>query len=121
MRFVCLGYMDESKWEAMSQGERDELFDECIAYGEELGRGGHVLHGQLLERSRNGVSLRHQDGRVTVTDGPFAETKEQLAGFSTFEARDLNHAIQLMSGSPGLRMGHFEIRAVDEALTAGKS
>lgn len=121
MKFVCLGYMDEARWEAMSQAERDAVLGECMAYGGELGRNGHVLAGEPLQRSRNSVTLRHQDGQVSVTDGPYAETKEQIGGVLIFEARDLNHAIQLMSGNPGLRMGPFEIRAVDEALSAKTS
>ena len=116
MRFVCMGYRDESKWEALSEAERAAFLEDCIAFGDELHRGGHVLGGVPLRDAREGVTLRLRDGRVAVTDGPFAETKEHLGGVLIFEARDLNHAIQLMSRHPGLRGGPFEIRAVDEKI-----
>jgi hypothetical protein len=118
MRFVCLGYRDETRWGAMSEADRAALLDDCIAYGGELHRGGHVLGGEALQDSRNAVTLRQRDGKVEITDGPFAETKEHLGGILVFEARDLNHAIQLMSSHPGVRGGPFEIRAVDEQISA---
>jgi hypothetical protein len=118
MKFVCLGYRDETRWEALPEGERAAFLEECLAYGDELRRGGHVVGGAALRGGRDAVTLRHRDGRVVVTDGPFAETKEQLGGVLVFEARDLNHAIQLMSRNPGVRGGRFEIRAVDERIDA---
>ena len=118
MKFVCLGYRDESKWEAMTGGDRAAFMEECIVYGVELSRSGHVLGGQAIEDARNAVTLRLRDGKVAVTDGPFAETKEHLGGILVFEARDLNHAIQLMARHPGIRGGCFEIRAVDERTCA---
>jgi hypothetical protein len=118
MKFVCLGYRDEAKWEAMSEAERAAFMEDCIAYGGELHRGGHVLGGEALQDGRSAVTLRHRGGKVEVTDGPFAETKEQLGGILIFEARDLNHAIQLMAAHPGVRAGSFEIRAVDKKICA---
>lgn len=116
MRFVCLGYGDESKWEAMPEAERNALMEACFAFDDELRQGGHFVSGEALQDARNAVTLRHQNGQVAVTDGPFIETKEHLGGFVIFEARDLNHAIQLMSKHPGIRGGTFEIRPVDEAI-----
>ena len=118
MKFVCLGYRDESMWEAMTGAGRAAFLEECIAYGLELSRAGHVLGGQPLEDARNAVTLRLRDGKVAVTDGPFAETKEVLGGILVFEARDLDHAIQLLARHPGIRGGCFEIRAVDEQIGA---
>jgi hypothetical protein len=118
MKFVCLGYMDETRWEALSEGERTAFMEECFAYDDELRRGGHFVGGEALQNIRHAVTLRHRGGRVAVTDGPYAETKEQLGGILFLEARDLNHAIQLMSRHPGVRNGPFEIRAADEAINA---
>ncbi len=114
MRYICLGYMDESKWEALSEAERSAAMEECLAYDDVLREGGHFVGGEALQSARNAVTLRWKDGKVAVTDGPFAETKEQLGGFLILEASDLNHAIQLMSRHPGVRVGGpFEIRPAD--------
>lgn len=118
MRFVCLGYMDETRWAAFSEAEQNAIMDECFAYDHELRAGGHFAGGEALQAARNAVTLRTRSGSVAVTDGPYAETKEQLGGILMLEARDLNHAIQLMSRHPGVRFGAFEIRAVDEQLCA---
>lgn len=92
--------------------------EECFAYDDELRRGGHFIGGEALQSIRNATTLRYRNGKVTVIDGPYAETKEQLGGILFLEARDLNHAIQLMSHHPGVRSGAFEIRAADEAINA---
>lgn len=125
MRFVCLGYMDDTKWNTMSESERNAMMDECFAYDDELRRGGHFVGGEALQSARNGATLRFENGKVAVTDGPFTETKEQLGGILFLEARDLNHAIQLMSKHPGVRWGPFEIRPanveIHELVAARKS
>ena len=109
----------------MPQADQQRMFDECFAYDNVLRRAGHFLGGEALDSARNAVTLRMKNGEVQVTDGPFAETKETLGGILLLEARDLNHAIALMSKHPGVRMGSsFEIRPVDEAmnrLVAGRS
>lgn len=117
MKFICLGYLNESSWDTKSEEERQRFMNECFDYHNELHRSGHVLGGEALDSSRNTVTLRLKDGTVDVKDGPYAETKEVLAGFSVLEARDLNHAIALMSKHPGLRAGPFEIRAADEGVS----
>ena len=114
MKYVCLGYFDEESWEKLPESERNALMDECFAYDEVLRKNGHIAGGEALESARNAAILRWKDGKVSVTDGPFAETKEQLGGFVVLEARDLNHAIQLISAHPGVRIGPFEIRPVDD-------
>lgn len=118
MRFFCLGYLDETKWSAMGESGQGAFVKECFAYDEGLRRGGHFLGGVALQSGRNAVTLRPCSGQVAVTDGPFAETKELLGGILILEARDLNHAIALMSKHPGVRAGAFEIRPVDEEMTA---
>jgi hypothetical protein len=110
--------MDEAKWGEKSEAEQAALMDNCLAYDDELRRGGHFLGGEALQSIRNGAALRFRDGQVVVTDGPFAETKEHLGGILFLEARDLNHAIQLMSKHPGIRNGPFEIRPADEEINA---
>jgi len=118
MRFICLGYLDESKWEQWSEADRKGFMEECLTYDDTLRKGGHFLGGEALQSIRNGVTLKHQNGQVSVTDGPFAETKEHLGGILFLEARDLNHAIQLMSKHPGVRCGPFEIRPANEDINA---
>jgi len=114
MRFICLGYLDEDVWNAMGESAQSRFVDECLAYDGELRRAGHFAGGEALQTARNAATLRYRNQRVEVTDGPFAETKEQLGGILILEARDLNHAIQLMSRHPGVRAGAFEIRPADE-------
>ena len=110
MKYVCLGYMEPKKWETMSEGERYTFIDGCFDYDDELRKKGHFVGGEALQGPQNAVTLRYQNGKVSVTDGPYAETKEQLGGILILEANDLNHAIQLMSRHPGVRGGPFEIR-----------
>jgi hypothetical protein len=110
MKYICLGYYDEKKWETMSEGERNSMMDECFAYDDVLRKNGHFVGGEALQSARNATTLRWQNGKMSVTDGPHAETKELLGGILVLEARDLNHAIQLMSKHPGVKAGPFEIR-----------
>ena len=110
MKYVCLGYMDPTKWKAMSETEINAFVDECLTYDEVLRNNGHFAGGDALQGPESAVTLRFQGGKVSVTDGPYAETKEQLGGILILEAKDLNHAIQLMSKHPGVRGGPFEIR-----------
>ena len=116
MKYVCLGLYDETKFAQLPQEERERMFEECFAYDDELRRGGHFLGGEALDSARNAVTLRMKNGKVEVTDGPYVETKETLGGILLLEARDLNHAIALMSKHPGVRMGPFEIRPAHEAV-----
>jgi hypothetical protein len=102
--------MDPKKWETMSESERNAFVDECFAYDDVLRKNGHFAGGEGLQGPDNATTLRFQNGKVSVTDGPYAETKEQLGGILILEATDLNHAIQLMSKHPGVRGGPFEIR-----------
>ncbi len=110
MKYICLGYMEEKKWDAMSENERNAMMDECFTYDDELRKNGHFAGGEALQSAQNATTLRWKNGKVSITDGPFAETKEQLGGILILEARDLNHAIQLMSKHPGVKAGPFEIR-----------
>lgn len=114
MKYVCLGYFDEKQWETLSESEQNALIDECFAYDDVLRKNGHNVGGEALQSPRNASTVRWKNGTVSVTDGPYAETKEQLGGILLLEARDLNHAIQLISNHPGVKVGPFEIRPVDD-------
>ena len=110
MKYICLGYIDEDKWQGISEGERNAFMDRCFEYDDVLRKNGHFAGGEALQSTRNAVTLHWKNGKVSITDGPYAETKEQLGGILILEARDLNHAIQLMSNHPGVKAGPFEIR-----------
>ncbi len=114
MKYLCLGYLDEKELDGMSESEREIFIEECSAYGDVLRTNGHFIRLEGLERAQNANTLRYQNGKVTITDGPYAETKEQVGGLLLLEANDLNHAVQLMSKHPGIRVGAFEIRAIEE-------
>ncbi len=116
MRFVCLGYADPQQFEPPMPAGVESLVTECLAYDDELRRGGHYVQGFALQNARSAATLRWRETGATITDGPFCETKEQLGGLLILEARDLNHAIQLISQHPGLRFGPFEIRPLDQAF-----
>jgi hypothetical protein len=115
MKFICLGFFVEEHWDALSKAEQNTLIEECFAYDDQLLKDGHWLDGgQALQSARTAKTLRWSGGKVIVTDGPFAETKEQLGGIGVLEASDMDHAVQLMSKHPGVRIGPFEIRLVNE-------
>jgi hypothetical protein len=119
MKYVCLGFFDEVAFAQIPQADAQRMFEECFAYDDLLRRGGHFLGGEALDSAHNAVTLRLKDGEVQVTDGPYVETKETLGGILLLEARDLNHAIALMSKHPAVRMKWrttFEIRPADEAM-----
>jgi hypothetical protein len=114
MKYVCLGYYNEKSWADMSEDEVNAFVDECFTYDDILRENGQVLGGEALQETRNAVTLRWNNGKVSVTDGPYAETKEQLGGILVLEARDMNHAIHIMSEHPGVKAGPFEIRPADD-------
>lgn len=118
MKFICLGYYDESKWADVPESQQSAMMEECFAYDDVLRKGGHFTGGEALQSARVAKTLRYANGKTVVTDGPFAETKEQLGGILILEARDLDHAVELMAKHPGVRSGPFEIRPADEAINA---
>lgn len=110
MKFICLGYLDEKKWEKIPENERHALMDECFAYDDVLRENGHFAGGEALQGPGTARTLRWKKSKASVTDGPFAETKEVLGGILILEADNLDHAVQLMSKHPGVKVGPFEIR-----------
>ena len=115
MKYICLGYMDEQKWEGMTGSAVNTFMDKCFAYDDELRSNGHFVGGEALQSARHTTTVKCRDGKVTVTDGPFTETKEHLGGIMVLEAPDLNRAIQLISNHPSVQMGScWEIRPADD-------
>lgn len=110
MKYICLGYIDNALFDARPAAEQTAMMDRCFAYDDQLRANGHFKGGELLQSPDTAMTLRHANGRVIVTDGPFAETKEQLGGILILEARDLNHAVELISKHPGTKIGPWEIR-----------
>ncbi len=116
MKFAFLGYSQKNNWNAMSKAEQDAMFQECFAYDGKLIKEGHFgSEGMALQPSPTAKTVRWHKGKVIVTDGPFAETKEQLGGVAVLEADDMARAVELVSKHPGLHYGAtFEIRPIDE-------
>ena len=114
MKYICLGYYDKNKHEAMTDGEKQAMFDECFEYDDHLRDNGHWAGGEGLQPAETALTVRWKNGKVATTDGPYAETKEQLGGILILEARDMNHALQLMAQHPAVaNYGNiFEIRPV---------
>ena len=110
MKFICLGYIEPGKFENMAESERNRMIDACFAYDDVLRRNGHFAGGDGLQPASTAATLRSNAGKVSVTDGPYAETKEQIGGILILEAKSREHAIELMSKHPGVQMGPFEIR-----------
>jgi hypothetical protein len=111
MKYICLGYYDKGKFDGMTEAERNAMFDKCFEYDDYLRANGHWAGGEALQPAETALTLYGKNGKVATTDGPYTETKEQLGGILVLEARDLNHAVQLMSQHPVLKYGNiFEIR-----------
>ena len=111
MKYLCLGYYDKGKFNGMTESERNAMFDTCFEYDDHLRANGHWAGGEALQGPETALTLSRRDGKVAMTDGPYVETKEQLGGILVLEARDMNHAVQLMAQHPALTYGSiFEIR-----------
>ncbi len=120
MKYLCLAYEEQKKLDDLSRSEWDDLRQETLGYVETLRKNGHLLSTQALQSVQTAATVRVRSGQLSVTDGPFAETKEQLGGFFLIEARDLNEAIQVASRWPSARLGSIEVRPIDEELRAEK-
>ncbi len=113
MRYLCLGYMDEKQWQAIVAGKRNAWMEEGVACDLAPMSRGRVVIREVLQSPRDAVTLRLQGGIINVSDGPIAETSEQLGGIMVLESRDLNQAIQFMSHLPWMRSGGcLEIRPI---------
>lgn len=116
MKYLCLAWEAEETFASLTQEEWTALRSETLAYVQALRASGHLLHTEPLQSARTASTLRVRHGRLSVTDGPFAETKEQLGGFFLIDARDLNEAIQIAAKWPGARYGDIEVRPVEDGL-----
>jgi hypothetical protein len=114
MRYLCLIYDEERKLIARSRPEAEAMTKEYVAFTEAIQKTGHYLAGEALQPVQAATTVRVRNGRVSATDGPFAETKEQLGGFYMIEARDLDEAIQVASRIPSARQGSIEVRPIRE-------
>ncbi len=114
MKYLCLVYFDGTVLDKMSEPEKIAFDNESLAYDEELQRSGHFIAAEALESVKSAVTVRMRNGKISTTDGPFTETKEQLGGFILIEARDLNDAIQVAAKIPLARFGGIEVRPIWE-------
>ena len=111
MKYICFGYYDKDKFEFMTERERNAMFDACFEYDDHLRASGTWAGGEALQGSETALTLSWKNGKVATIDGPYTETKEQLGGIIVLEARDMNHAVQLIGQHPALTYGNiFEIR-----------
>jgi hypothetical protein len=123
MKYICLGYYDKGKFDGMTDGERNAMFDTCFDYDDHLRANGHWGGGEALQGPETALTLCSKNGKVAATDGPYAETKEQLGGILVLEARDMNHAVELMAQHPAVvKYGNiFEIRTAGDMSEIMKS
>jgi hypothetical protein len=118
MKYLCLAYYDEKKFDALPKAELDAMVRECKAHDEALRNSGHLIAVASLAPTRTTTSVRPKNGKPSVTDGPFAETKEQVGAFFIIEARDLNEATRVASQHPAAHLGEhvgwgIEVRPID--------
>jgi hypothetical protein len=118
MKYLCMVFCDEKKLGALSSAESQALDDESLAYDQSLREGGHLVAAQALQSVQAATTVRIRNGKVFLTDGPFAETNEQIGGFILIEARDLNEAIQIASKIPSIRLGGVEVRPIKELTSS---
>ena len=114
MKYLCLIYDDEKKWETMSKAEADAYMGEYFAFTNDIKASGHYIAGNALQPVHTATTVRSRNGKLSTTDGPFAETKEQLGGYYLIEARDLNDALQVARKIPSVRTGSIEVRPIQE-------
>jgi len=112
MKYLCLIYENEKNWETMPPAESEAIMNQYFSFTEEIRQNGKYLAGEALQPTATATTVRVRNGKVSTTDGPFAETKEQLGGFYMIEASDLNDAIQVAARIPSARLGSIEVRPV---------
>ena len=114
MKYLCLIYENEKSWETMPKEQADTILGEYGTFTQDIEKSGHLLGGEALQPTQAATTVRVRNGKISTTDGPFAETKEQLGGYYLIEARDLNDAIKVAAKIPSARHGSIEIRPVME-------
>jgi hypothetical protein len=114
MKYLCLIYSDEKNWETIQPAEHEKITHEYFDLSADLARSGKLVAGEALQPTATATTVRVRNGKVSTTDGPFAETKEQLGGFYLIEAKDLNDAIQVAARIPSARLGSVEVRPIQD-------
>jgi hypothetical protein len=117
MKYLCLIYDEEKKMSSMPKSEGEAFMGEYFAFTEGIKKSGHYLGGNALQPVQTATTVRVRNGKVSTTDGPFAETQEQLGGYYLIEAKDLNDAIQVAQKIPSSRIGSIEVRPIMEFNT----
>lgn len=112
MQFLLLIYGNEAHWDKLSQAERDGIFGEYMEFTKSIAQSGHLRGGNELQPTQNATTVRVRNKKKSVTDGPFAETKEQLGGYYLVEAKDLDEALALAERIPSARWGSIEVRPI---------
>jgi hypothetical protein len=114
MKYLCLIYDDETIWSSMPHEQAEAIMGDYFAFTEDIQKSGHYLGGNALQPTQTATTVRVRNGKLSSTDGPFAETKEQLGGYYLVEAKDLNEAIQIAGRIPSARFGSIEVRPIQE-------
>src|SRR3954447_8299381 len=114
MKYLCLIYENEKNWETMPQSDAEAIMNEYFAFTEDIRKNGKYVAGEALQPTPTATTVRVRNGKISTTDGPFVETKEQLGGFYLIDAKDLNDAIQVAARIPGAWHGCVEVRPVAE-------
>ena len=114
MKYLCLLYENEKQWETMAEADANAMMAEYFAFTNQHRKSGHVLAGEPLQPTATATTVRVRNGKLSTTDGPFAETREQLGGYYLVEAKDLNEAIQVAAKIPAARTGSVEVRPIME-------
>ncbi len=115
MKYICLGYYDKKRFDGMPESDRNAMFDECLTFDDQLQANGHWAGGEAMQGPETASTLSWKNGKLSITDGPYAETKEVIGGILVLEARDMQHAVELLAAHPALKYGNsFEIRPVGD-------
>lgn len=116
MKYLCLAFEAEETFKTMPATEWETLRDETISYVESLQKSGHLILTNALQSARTAMTVKVRNGKSVITDGPFAETREQLGGFFLIDAKDMDEALSIAAKWPGARCGTIEVRPIEEAL-----
>ena len=114
MKYLCLIYDEEKTLAGMSKADSDAFMGEYFAFTEDIKKSGHYIGGEALQPVGTATTVRMRSGKMSTTDGPFAETKEQLGGFYLINAKDLNDALQIAAKIPSAKTGTIEVRPIQE-------
>ena len=112
MKYLCLIYESERAWETMTKEDGERIMGEYFAFTDDIKKSGHYMAGEALQPTMTATTVRVRNGKIGTTDGPFAETKEQLGGYYLVEAKDLNEAIQIAARIPAAKNGSIEVRPI---------